>query len=152
MALPNIFSKEISEQVINRINTLTPATKALWGKMTVDQMLAHCAVSYEMAYENKHPKPGSFARFMLKLFVKKVVVNEQPYGKSGRTAPAFVVTDQRDFEAEKVRLIAYIRKTAELGEKHFNGKESLSFGVLNSNEWNNLFYKHIDHHLKQFAA
>jgi hypothetical protein len=152
MALPNIFSKEVSEQVINRINTLNPATKAHWGKMSVDQMLAHCCVSYEMAYENKHPKPGGFARFMLKLFVKGLVVNEKPYPKSGRTAPAFLITDHRNFEVEKKRLVDYIRKTAELGEKQFDGKESLSFGKLTINEWNNLFYKHIDHHLKQFGA
>ncbi|MBI3133344.1 MAG: DUF1569 domain-containing protein [Bacteroidetes bacterium] len=152
MALPNIFTTEVSEQVVNRINTLKADTRSLWGKMSVDQMLAHCSVSYEMAFENKHPKPGAFARFMLKLFVKKIVVNEKPYGKSSRTAPAFLIADYRNFEAEKTKLVNYIRKTAEAGEKHFDGKESLSFGALTKTEWNNLFYKHIDHHLKQFGA
>lgn len=152
MALPNIFTKEVSEQVIGRINSLTAETKAQWGSMTVDQMLAHCSVSYEMALDNTHKKPGGFARFMLKLFVKGMVVNEKPYGKSGRTAPAFLITDHRNFENEKNRLVNYIRKTAELGESHFDGKESLSFGTLTKTEWNNLFYKHIDHHLKQFGA
>lgn len=152
MALPNIFTKEISEQVIARINSLNTDSKPQWGKMSVDQMFAHCNVSYEMALDNTHQKPGGFARFMLKLFVKGMVVNEKPYGKSGRTAPAFLITDHRNFENEKTRLINYIRKTAELGENHFDGKESLSFGKLNKTEWNNLFYKHIDHHLKQFGA
>lgn len=152
MALPNIFTKPVAEQMVQRIEALRPDTQAKWGKMTVDQMLAHCSVSYEMAFENKHKKPGAFARFLLKSFVKNTVVNEKPYGKGGRTAPAFVIADHRNFEAEKNRLVAYIRKTADLGEAHFDGKESLSFGVLTKTEWNNMFYKHLDHHLNQFGV
>jgi len=152
MALPNIFSKEVSEQIINRINQLTPQTQAKWGKMNVAQMLAHCNVTYEMLYENKHPKPNAFLKLFLKAMVKNTVVNEKPYGNNSRTAPAFLIVDERVFENEKSRLIAYINKTQELGEKHFEGKESHSFGNLNSNEWNNMFFKHLNHHLSQFGA
>jgi len=42
--------------------------------MSVSQMLAHCNVAYEMTYENKHPKPGFFAKLMIKLFAKELVV------------------------------------------------------------------------------
>ena len=49
-------------------------------------------------------------------------------------------------------LIQYIQKVQQLGEQHFDGKESLSFGTLNKTEWNNMFYKHIDHHLRQFGV
>ena len=45
-----------------------------------------------------------------------------------------------------------ITKTQELGEQYFDGKESHSFGNLTSNEWNNLFYKHLEHHLTQFGV
>ncbi|MBK9190852.1 MAG: DUF1569 domain-containing protein [Crocinitomicaceae bacterium] len=152
MALPNIFTKEVTEQLISRINKLTPESQPQWGKMNVAQMFAHCCVSYEMAFENKHPKPGGFVRLMLKLFVKNAVVSEKPYPKSIRTAPAFLISDGRIFETEKKRLIDYLNMTFEKGEKYFDGKESLSFGVLNLTEWNNLFYKHMDHHLKQFGV
>lgn len=69
--MKNIFNPNDSAEIINRINKLTPQTKANWGKMTVAQMLAHCNVTYEMIYENNHPKPSGFAKIMLKLFVKK---------------------------------------------------------------------------------
>ena len=72
--------------------------------------------------------------------------------KNSRTAPAFLITDTKDFEAEKKRLINYIKKTQELGEAHFDNKESHSFGNLSKTEWNNMFYKHIDHHLTQFGV
>ena len=45
-----------------------------------------------------------------------------------------------------------MKKTQELGRSHFDGKESLSFGPINAQEWNNLFYKHLNHHLSQFGV
>ncbi|MBK7128217.1 MAG: DUF1569 domain-containing protein [Crocinitomicaceae bacterium] len=152
MALPDIFSNEITDQLMSRIHTLKADTPSKWGKMRVDQMLAHCSVSYEMALEDKHKKPSAFARFMLKMFIKNAVVSEKPYNHNLRTAPAFMIADERNFESEKKRLIEYLQKTQALGRSHFEGKESLSFGALTANEWNNLFYKHLDHHLKQFGV
>jgi len=148
----NIFDKKEAQEMIDRINQLTATTQPQWGKMSVDQMLAHINVGYEMAYENKHAKPNFIAKFFLKLFVKSAVVSEKPYPKNGRTAPAFVITGDRDFEKEKQRLIAYMEKTQKLGGAHFNKKESHSFGPLTTNEWNNLFSKHLDHHLTQFGV
>lgn len=152
MALPNIFTKSISDSIIQRIEELTPETKAQWGVMSVDQMLAHCNVTYEMAYENIHPEPNFILKLILKAFVKKRVVGEDPYPKNNPTAPAFIIKSRKDFNQEKNRLIAYINKTQILGEQHFEGKKSLSFGVLNKTEWNNMFYKHLNHHLTQFGV
>ncbi|CAM1367765.1 fragment of conserved protein of unknown function [Tenacibaculum soleae] len=89
---------------------------------------------------------------MLKTFVKKAVVNEVPFTKNGRTAPQFIITDEREFEVEKKRLIDFIIKTQELGEQYFDGKESHSFGKLSTKEWNNSFYKHLEHDLTQFGV
>ncbi|SNR16879.1 DUF1569 domain-containing protein [Tenacibaculum jejuense] len=150
--MKNIFTKEVTEEVISRINTLTSETQPEWGKMNVAQMMAHCSVSYEGVYTNKHPKPNAFMKLILKLLVKKQVVSEKPYPKNGKTAPQFLITEEKNFEAEKQILIDYLRKTQELGEVHFDGKESTSFGKLTKQEWNNLFYKHLDHHLTQFGV
>jgi hypothetical protein len=150
--MKNVFSLTDSSEIINRIGQLTPDTKGLWGKMSVAQMLAHCNVTYEMAYENIHPAPNAFVKFILKLMVKQSVVNETPYKKSIQTAPAFIIKSDKDFAIEKERLVNYIKKTQELGESYFEGKESLSFGSLNKTEWNNMFYKHLDHHLQQFGV
>jgi hypothetical protein len=150
--LKNIFDKTVTDELLERIDKLTPETQPLWGKMSVDKMLAHCNVSYEMAFENIHQKPNAFMRFILKMMVKNTVVNDIPYRKNSSTAPAFVIKDEKNFEAEKARLKAYITKTQELGATHFEGKESHSFGVLTSTEWNNMLYKHLDHHLGQFGV
>ncbi|ASO06219.1 uncharacterized protein DUF1569 [Arenibacter algicola] len=150
--MKNIFDKKVVDEVVGRINKLTPKSAGLWGKMNVAQMMAHCNVSYEMVYTDKHPKPNGAMKLMLKLFVKQPVVNEKPYKKNSRTAPAFLIVDERDFEKEKQRLIDYLIKTQELGEDHFHNKESHSFGPLTKTEWNNLFYKHLNHHLEQFGV
>ncbi|QTD38276.1 DUF1569 domain-containing protein [Polaribacter batillariae] len=150
--MKNIFTKEVTDEVISRIEKLTPNTQPNWGKMSVSQMLAHCCVTYEMVYTDKHPKPNAFAKFMLKTIVKKFVVSEKPYAKNGRTAAQFLITDEKIFETEKKRLIDFIKKTQQLGEEEFDGKISHSFGKLTKNEWNNMFYKHLDHHLTQFGV
>ena len=152
MALPNIFEKENLDSIKQRINKLTINTPAQWGKMNVAQMLAHCNVTYEMLFTDKHPKPNAFVKWILKLFVKSKVVGESLYQKNGQTAPQFIIVDQKEFEIEKSRLLVYIDKVAELGATYFEGKESHSFGPLTANEWNNMFYKHLNHHLTQFGV
>ena len=91
-------------------------------------------------------------KFILKIIIKPIVTNEKPYKKSSQTAPAFIITDERVFNDEKARLIDYINKVQSEGAAAFEGRESLSFGPLTSIGWNNLFYKHLNHHLSQFGA
>lgn len=147
-----MFQVESANKMIARINNLTPSTQGLWGKMNVSQMLAHCNVTYDMVYTDKYPKPNAVMRFMLKLFVKNTVVGDKPYKKNIRTAPEFVIADERNFEAEKTRLIEHIKKTQSLGASHFDNKESRSFGRMPEKEWNMMFAKHLDHHLSQFGV
>ena len=152
MALPNIFSKEVSDKMIERINNLTPTTAAKWGKMNVAQMIAHCNVTYELSFEKNRPKPSAFNKLILKLFVKKLVTNEAPYKKNSQTGPQFIIKDTKNFETEKQRLVDYINKTQQMGEAQFENREQVAFGVLTKTEWNNMFYKHLDHHLSQFGV
>ena len=150
--IKNIFDNKVSQELIDRIDKLVSQQKPSWGKMSVDQMLAHCNVTYEMVYETKYPKAVGFKKFILKLLVKNLVVNDKPYKRSSQTAPEFLMKGSKDFNLEKKRLIEHIVKTEKLGESHFQNKESHSFGPLTSGEWNNMFYKHLDHHLTQFGV
>ena len=105
MALQNIFSKASTEESLSRLEKLTPNTQPLWGKMNAAQMLAHLNVAYDMTYGKIVPNNSFLTKLMLKLFVKNAVVSEIPYPKNSRTAPAFVIADQRDFEKEKAILM-----------------------------------------------
>ncbi|MBK9330406.1 MAG: DUF1569 domain-containing protein [Sphingobacteriales bacterium] len=152
MALPNMYAISVADDFISRINKLTPETSAKWGKMNVSQMLAHCCVTYEYIFEERSDRPNFFLKLMLKTMVKSKVVSETPYTQNGPTGPAFIIADVRDFQKEKTRLLNYICKVTERGAAFFEGKESVSFGELTSHEWNNMMYKHLDHHLRQFGV
>lgn len=153
MALPNIFTKEVSDGIIACINKLTPESQRQWGKMDVAKMLAHCNVAYETIFEpDKHPKPNFFFGLILKTLVKRVVTSEKPPKKNSPTGPQFIISDERDFEREKARLIEYIERTQQLGETEFDGRKHANFGIMNKTEWNNMLYKHLDHHLTQFGV
>ena len=151
--MQNVFNAKDAQNYISRIQRLSPESPAFWGKMKVSQMLAHCNITYEMVYEpQKHKAPGAIAKFILKKFVKPKVVGDKSYPRNAPTSPQFLVKEQKDFETEKKRLIGFIQKTQQLGREAFDGKESFSFGKLTSQEWNNMFAKHLNHHLEQFGV
>lgn len=150
--MKNLFNYKEVHEIIERINQLSPNTNASWGKMTSAQMLAHCSVAYEYVYETKHKKPNFLVKLLLKAFLKELVVNEKPYKRNSNSAPDFIIKEEKDFEVERKRLIDYMLKTQELGETYFDGKESHGFGILNKTQWNNMFSKHLEHHLIQFGV
>jgi Protein of unknown function (DUF1569) len=154
--MKNIFDRRVVDELIARVDKLGTRSEPQWGTMNAAQMLAHCCKPYETvfdpAYAKAHPKPNAFVRFLLRTFLKQIVVGEKPYRRNSRTAPEFIVADSRDIETERARLVAYLNQVQSLGATHFNGKESHSFGAMTSTEWNNLFYKHLDHHLVQFGV
>lgn len=150
--MKNIFDNGVTEELIDRVNKLNSETQPQWGKMSVDQMLAHCNVPYEMVYTDKHPKAGGLKKLLFKTFLKPIVVGEKPYKRNSRTAPDFIISDRRVFADEKKILVDNLTKTKQHGRSHFDGVESPSFGALTSDEWSNLFYKHLDHHLSQFGV
>ncbi|MFT4969936.1 MAG: hypothetical protein ACI9O4_001688 [Chitinophagales bacterium] len=152
MPFPNLFTKEESELIIKRIDSLGNSSPASWGKLDTSQMFSHCNVTYEMIYTDKHPKPNFLMSIMIKRFIQSKVVSETPYTKNGPTVPAFVITDKKEFDAEKNPLIEHIRKNQELRAQYFDGEELHSLGPLNTLEWNNMMNKHLDHHLKQFRV
>jgi len=149
--MKDVFNANDCQEIKNRINQLNNQSQPQWGKMDVGQMLAHCNVVYEITYEPKnHKKPTGIKKWLLKTFLKPIVIGPKPYRKNSPTAPGFKIVDQKDFDSEKERLTSFIDKTQELGTSHFEGKENISFGNMKSGEWNKLFYKHLDHHLNQF--
>ena len=152
MALSNTFDPSTTKNNLSRLEKLSPDTKPLWGKMNAAQMLAHLNVSYDITYKKTPVNYNFFMKAMLKMFVKKSVVQEKPsYPKNSRTAPVFVIADQRDFDKEKKQLIKYIGETEKNGVAFFEGKEHNAFGKMSAAEWSVLFEKHLDHHFNQFG-
>lgn len=151
--IKDIFSKTITDEIIERIQRLEPQSSPQWGKMNASQMLAHCNVTYDYTYTpEKFKAPGFIKKFFLRTVIKKYIVGPKPYGQNLHTAPDFIIADAREFEAEKKKLIEYLYRTQQHGRTYFEGKENFSFGKMTAEEWNTMYYKHIDHHLRQFGV
>lgn len=151
--MQNVFDAQDAQEYINRINNLTPETPRKWGKMSVDQVLAHLNVAYDLTFTSeKFPKPSFIAKFLLSRFVKPKITNEIPYKQSLPTSLAFIIADERNFEEEKAKLIGNIQRVQQLGREAFEGKENINFGKMTAQGWNNMFAKHLNHHLDQFGV
>lgn len=151
--MQNVFDAKDAQEYINRINNLTPETQRKWGKMSVDQVLAHLNVAYDLIFTpEKFPKPSFIAKFLLSKFVKPKITNEIPYKQSLPTSPVFIIADERNFEEEKAKLIGNIQRVQQLGREAFEGKENINFGKMTAQCWNNMFAKHLNHHLDQFGV
>lgn len=151
MALPSIFETKTTESILSRLNHLTNTTQPLWGKMNAAQMLAHLNVAYDIDSGKIKSETPALMKFMLKLFLKPILVNEKPYKKNSRTAPTFLISTEKDFEKEKKSLIDNILESQNNGREYYEGRESNSVGKMNANEWSTMYYKHIEHHFSQFG-
>jgi hypothetical protein len=139
------------EAILRRLSALQSASPRQWGKMNVAQMLAHCAIALEVPCGERAKKQVLIGK-ILAPFVKKSVLGEKPFGKGAPTDPDFKITDDREFNAERARLVALVVKFCDRGPSATGGLVHSFFGPLTSDEWGRLTYKHLDHHLRQFSA
>lgn len=149
--MKNIFEPQTAAQTIHRINSLKPDNQRQWGKMNVSQMMAHCSAVLEHALGDKVSKPSFFARLLGPLF-KGMMASTKPFSKNAPTGPDFVIVDERDFDAERQKLLRLLERFVVGGEMAVEGKRHPFFGKLSSAQWSNGIYKHLDHHLRQFGV
>ena len=147
----NLFSAADLAAILSRIDKLTPATQGRWGKMTADQMLAHCTAALKVANNEAHP-PRMFIGRILGPLVKNNFFNDKPFPKNTPTDKTFIVADQRDFEKEKRLLKEQIDKFFNGGEAGVTKHPHSFFGKLTPMQWGIGMYKHLDHHLRQFGV
>lgn len=149
--MKNLFDKKDTAEIISRLDNLTPSSQRLWGKMEIDQMLAHCRKTLEMATGDKILPRVLIGKLIGRFFVKGFS-NEKPFGKNGPTDKTLKIRNRRDFEVEKQKLIEYIEKFQNGGAEKCTKHPHPFFGKVTPTEWSIGMYKHLDHHLRQFGA
>jgi hypothetical protein len=147
--MQSIFETAAKNEVIRRIEKLTPTTKGIWGKMDAAQMLTHCANGLLMAMGEINP-PKEWIAIVGWLF-KSSYSNEKPFPKNVRTISGGSVSDQRNFDVEKERLLQLIEKMHAGGELICTTHPHAFLGKMSPSEWGKGMYKHLDHHLRQFG-
>ena len=146
----NLFEQKNAAELLSRLEKLKPITEAQWGKMKVDQMMAHVAITLETPFG-----PDRKQNFLGKLFgkmAKKSIFSPKPFKKNSPTDPGFIVKDQRNFETEKARVINNIKRFSTSKPSDIVCKKHPFFGDFTAEDWAYLMHKHVDHHLKQFGV
>src|SRR5688572_18270836 len=100
MEVKNLFDPVVKQEILNRINKLTPESQRQWGKMDVAQMLAHCQMPLGVAIGRHKLKRNLFLSLIGPLF-KKQLYDERPFKRNLPTDKSFVMADPKDFQKEK---------------------------------------------------
>jgi Protein of unknown function (DUF1569) len=149
MEVKNLFDPVVKQEIIDRINKLTPQSQRQWGKMDVGQMLAHLQAPIGVAFGTTTVKGNWLMKLILPLF-KKNLYDEKPWKQGLPTDKSFIMTGQfKDFENEKAQLLD---KIIRFTEPHMISEKHPVFGKLTKEQWSKATWKHIDHHLKQFGV
>lgn len=148
--MKSIFNTSDNQEIINRIQQLTPNTKALWGKMSVDQMLKHCNDAVLVAFNEKELHVPFVFRILGRM-LKNTVLKKPEFDKNSPTAKEFKYSTNFDFNLVQQELINSVTRFQE-GEKSIKCIKHPFWGTMNAKDWNNLQWKHLDHHLKQFGV
>lgn len=149
--MKNLFDKDTHTEITNRLNLLTPESKALWGKMNVSQMLAHCKEAFKVPLSDKKMS-RSFIGLLVGWMIKHKLYNEDPWKKNLPTASNFIIKDERDFEKEKVGLFELVDTFYHTGPGNVGKFPHPMFGTFTPEQWGQSMYKHLDHHLMQFGV
>jgi len=149
MEIRDLFDPTVKQDIIDRINKLTPQTQRQWGKMDVAQMLAHVQMPIHIAFGTHQPK-GSFLLRLIGPLFKSKLWDDKPYKHSLPTDPTFIMTgNAKDFEKEKATLLNLINSFT---ENNLISEQHPIFGKLTKENWSKATWKHLDHHLKQFGV
>lgn len=149
--MDSIFEKSGNEAILTRINSLTPESKPLWGKMTVDQMLSHCQAPIDVAFGTIQLKSNFLLSIIGRMYKKKILAAPS-FKKNSPTDSSFIRKGTYDFEQTKADLVKKVSKFNEEGTASIKVSKHPFFGEMSFDEWNNLQWKHLDHHLKQFGV
>ena len=150
--MKNLFNPKVKEEILLRIDKLEPNSKALWGKMNVNQGLRHMRMAFDIPTGKLDPtlsKAPPIPKWLLKFFLLNV---KPPKAKVETFEEINIVTNKiepTDFETERQDLKRTI-------EEFFNTAilipENKFAGKFTRNNWGKLNYSHTDHHLRQFGV
>lgn len=146
--MKTIFDQDTRAELIARINTLNESSTPKWGKMTVYQMIKHCA-QWEDMLIGKTTYKQSFIGKLFGKFALKDMLKDEPIKQNLPTVPSFKSTGSGDIAAAKAEWICLINEHA---HRESTGFVHPFFGKLTAEQAGIMDYKHIDHHLRQFNS
>jgi hypothetical protein len=149
--MPTIHTAAGVQEIISRIDQLTPQSPPLWGKMNVSQMLCHLQGPLEVPL-GRHHLPKSFLMKLLGPMIRKQLLADKPLAKNSPTANSFRVLTEKDFDKEKQALITTLKDYSNAAQAGRLPSAHPYWGKLSIADWDKMQWKHLDHHLTQFGV
>ena len=149
----SIASPGVVDDVVARLQRLTPDTQRRWGTMTPHEMLCHLTDSFHgvMGERAISMAPASPAKRRIMRFI--ALRTPLPWPKGLPTRPE--VDPKRDgtrpaaFDADRQGVIALLRRFASTDVRY---AQHPIFGAMDRRDWLVWAYRHMDHHLRQFGV
>jgi hypothetical protein len=146
-----LFQPEAAREIVERIDRLSPALPPVWGKMDIAQMLAHCSAVLDVASGKVNP-PRIFIGRIVGPLLRSKFSSDKPFPQGAPTDKSMLITGSREFKLEREQLKERIRQFQSGGEARCTSHPHPFFGAITPREWGIGMYKHLDHHLRQFAG
>lgn len=146
--MKSIFEQEAYQEVKNRLQALSENHQPQWGKMSVGQMVTHCQYPIKVALDDR-PRKRMFNP--LPLLFKKSMYNDKPWRKNLPTIKVAKITDKRELDKERDKLLSMIDDLYEQRSRQ-SWQAHPFFGHFTTEQWGKMQYKHLDHHLTQFGV
>lgn len=146
----DLFKDEDLKKVLARINMLNDNSVSRWGSLSREQMMVHCTKVLEVAI-NPYEKQLFIGKLFGAYVVKKILKNKE-MKKGIKSSKVLFEEFPKSLEEEKERLISTFIQFHEKGPEFYENKLHPFFGRLTAKQWNELTYKHLNHHLSQFGC
>jgi hypothetical protein len=148
----NFLDPSDNKVLISRLFRLMPDARARWGSMSAGQMLVHCADQLRVSRGEKRVTSMWVPGFLKPLLKKRFITQFKGFepgmktlreldARRGMTPPVSFATDH----ATLLGLIDPARYSA-------RGIEHPLFGHLSAQEFGEITWQHLDHHLRQFGV
>ena len=146
--MPTLFNLDDRFAIRRRLEALSPAHQARWGKFTAPEVVCHLSAALREGLGEINP--GKPSGPMAVPPINWLVIHLMPWPKGGaKSPPTLLSTRPTSWDADKAALDKLIERFGQRGAKA-KWPASSSFGSISGRTWGVLGYRHLDHHLRQF--
>lgn len=144
----SLWKARTRQELLDRMERLSPEAKPIWGRMNASQMLAHLANWMHMA-------DGRIETAERRLLLrhppfKQFVIYWMPWPKGVPTAPELISREPSEWAVERAAVREMIQ-SFETRDPTGPWPVHPAFGRMSSAAWGVLGYRHTDHHFRQFG-
>lgn len=149
--MTTLFDPAVNTEILNRIERLSPELKAKWGKMSIEQMLAHVNLALQVNWGMLELKPGLLALFFRGI-ARRILLGQKPFPKNLPADKKTIPRSITDFATEKSKVQQAVKMYIEKGPGGLSKRPHNILGKITPEESAFISYKHLDHHLRQFGV